>query len=74
MKTRIAFLAGLMLSGILSFAQETELPAYSRDIGFNTTFIFEGIFNSETTSFTLMYKKYVFESKSNRFGIDSPST
>src|SRR5688500_1460394 len=70
MKTRIITLAILMLSGIYTFAQESPLPSYSRDLGFNTAFIFEGIFNSETTPFTLMYKKYVSENKANRFGID----
>lgn len=70
MKTRITTLAILMLSGILGFAQENIQPSYSRDIGFNTTFIFEGIFNSGSTPFTLMYKKYVSENKANRFGMD----
>jgi hypothetical protein len=70
MKTRIITLAILILSCIYSFAQESSLPSYSQDIGFNTAFIFEGIFNSETTPFTLMYKKYVSENKANRFGID----
>lgn len=68
MKTRI--LAILLLSSFISIAQENPSSSYYRDIGFNTAFIFEGIFNAGATPFTIMYKKYVSENKANRFGID----
>ena len=45
-------------------------PTLQRDIGFNTTFILQGILQSDQTPFSLMLKKYVAEDKAVRIGID----
>ena len=51
------------------FAQDVETPpSFQKDIGFNTTFILQGIFNSGQTPFSLMYKKYTAENRAIRFG------
>ena len=56
----------------IAFAQTqsdgTE-KSYKHDIGFNTTFLFNGIFNSSTGPFTLMYKQYRPENKAIRLGL-----
>ena len=51
-------------------AQESSPGSFTRDIGFNTTFILEGLLSAEESPFSVMYKKYVTENKANRFGID----
>ena len=63
-------MALVILVTVPSFAQEVGSPSLARDIGFNTTFIFEGIFNSTVTPFSLFYKKYTSENKANRFGLE----
>lgn len=45
--------------------------SYQNDIGFNTTFALQGVFNSGQTPFSLMYKRYKSENKAWRLGFDS---
>ena len=45
--------------------------SYQNDIGFNTTFVLQGLFNSDQTPFSLMYKKYKAEKKAWRLGVDT---
>lgn len=61
-----------MLCSILSNAQEAEevKQSYQRDIGFNTTFILQGIFQSNQTPFSLMFKQYTSEHQAIRIGVD----
>lgn len=61
-----------MLCISLAFAQE-EKPieeSFRQDIGFNTIFILQGIFQSGNAPFSLMYKKYTSENHAIRFGAD----
>ena len=51
-------------------AQDTPV-SYQNDIGFNTTFALQGVFNSGQTPFSLMYKKYKSENKAWRLGFDT---
>jgi hypothetical protein len=63
----------LLLSCLCSIAWAQEEPAsdaYRHDIGFNTTFILQGIFNSNQTPFSIMYKKVVDNHKATRFGFN----
>lgn len=64
--TLILFLSISFPSG----AQEIPESTFSHDIGFNTSFILEGILSSSTTPFAMMYKKYTAENRANRFGAD----
>ncbi|MEO5600674.1 MAG: hypothetical protein ABIR06_07090 [Cyclobacteriaceae bacterium] len=60
MKTKKTSLMALfILVTVPSFAQEIGSPSLARDIGFNTTFIFEGIFNPTATPFSLFIKIYL---------------
>jgi len=52
------------------FAQDDGSQTYTRDIGFNTTFILQGILQSGQTPFSLMFKKYTAENKAIRIGAD----
>lgn len=53
-------------------AQDATVPeTYKNDIGFNTTFALQGVFTSEQTPFSLMYKNYKAENKAWRLGIDT---
>jgi hypothetical protein len=72
MKTRI-LLSVLILFAIVSHGQEiasVEKPSYTRDFGFNSLFIVNGLFSSQTTPFSVMYKKYKGDNKALRFGLD----
>ena len=52
-------------------AQSTDNESlYSHDVGFNTTFILSGVFNSGTTPFSLMYKKYNKNKNPLRLGVN----
>lgn len=44
---------------------------FTKDIGFNTTFILQGIFAAANTPFSVMYKKYSDEHKALRLGINA---
>jgi hypothetical protein len=60
-----------LLSSLLypAFAQDSDPEEnYKRDVGFNTAFILQGVFNSNSTPFSLMYKKYTSENRALRFG------
>lgn len=70
MKTKNPLVALLLLLTVTSFAQENPESTYSKDIGFNTTFLFQGILNSGETPFSIMFKKYTSENKANRFGLN----
>jgi hypothetical protein len=53
-------------------AQDDQSPAsYKNDIGFNTTFALQGVFDAGQTPFSLMYKRYKAENKAWRFGMDT---
>lgn len=70
MKTkRVTLVSFVILISFSCIAQEGE-PTYTKDVGFNTTFFLQGIFSSESTPFSLMYKKYISANKANRFGVD----
>jgi hypothetical protein len=61
----------LMLSVTFLLAQDAETPpSFQRDIGFNTTFIIQGVLQSNQTPFSLMYKEYTAENKAIRLGMD----
>ena len=58
----------------VSCLQAQDVPAsdtYKNDIGFNTTFALQGVFDSGQTPFSLMYKKYKAENKAWRLGLDT---
>ncbi|HEY8936419.1 MAG TPA: hypothetical protein VIM65_14405 [Cyclobacteriaceae bacterium] len=57
------------------FAQENDpAKSFKHDVGFNTTFLFDGIFNSNSGPFTLMYKTYKSENKAIRLGLTTSFT
>lgn len=58
----------LLTISFLSNAQDDQNP-FSRDIGFNTNFILSGIFESDQTPFSVMYKKYTSQNKATRLGL-----
>lgn len=57
------------LSVLFGRAQDDSGSAFTHDIGFNTRFIFEGVFNSQSTPFAMVYKKYTAENRANRYGL-----
>lgn len=70
MKTTILFSAIILCCTIRLFAQEEVPQTFRRDIGFNTTFILQGILQSGQTPFSLMFKKYTAENRAIRIGAD----
>lgn len=69
MKTKLTFLFALVFS--YSYSQELpDLKAYSKDIGFNTNFLFNGIINSYGSPFDLMLKKQKTSNTALRYGIE----
>jgi hypothetical protein len=60
----------LFLSAYCLHAQDAPVT-YNNDVGFNTTFALQGVFNSNQTPFSLMYKKYVAEKRAWRLGVDT---
>lgn len=60
----------LLFSVCYLHAQDAPV-SYQNDIGFNTTFVFQGIFQSDQTPFSLLYKRYRAEHKAWRFGVDT---
>lgn len=68
MKTKLTIL--LLIVGTYSFSQELpDLKAYSKDIGFNTNFLLNGIINSSGSPFDLMLKKQKTSNQAIRYGI-----
>jgi hypothetical protein len=61
-------LSFLLFISMAAFAQEDQI-SFTRDIGFNTNFIFRGIFETDQTPFSLMYKKYQSDDKAVRLGL-----
>ncbi len=60
----------ILFVSLNAFSQENSQAPLTKDIGFNTTFIFQGILNSGATPFSLMYKKYTSENTANRIGLN----
>ncbi len=72
MKIFYSTLCSIALSTIAFIATAqtaSEEKKYSNDVGFNTTFLLNGVFNSGQTPFTLMYKKYKDNNNPLRFGV-----
>jgi hypothetical protein len=72
MKTKLLVTSLLVSCALCSFAQaqENETKTFKHDIGFNTAFILQGVFNTNSsTPFTLMYKTYQNDKKALRFGV-----
>lgn len=70
MKAKILSSLFLISFSLLVCAQEVNPPDYKRDIGFNTTFLFQGIFQSSSTPFSFLYKRYKSENSVFRIGAD----
>lgn len=73
MKKHIITVLLLCTLAVYVQAQSQEQPAsplYRRDIGFNTNIVFNGIFNSGSTPFTLMYKTYRREHRATRYALN----
>jgi hypothetical protein len=69
---KILFLTFSVLLWVTSVAQQISSPEkYTNDIGFNTTFFLQGVFNSDGTPFSLMYKKYISDNSALRFGLNA---
>jgi len=71
MKTLIAPFFFLFFVSYLQAQDSPVPPTYKNDIGFNTTFALQGVFNSGETPFSLMYKRYKTENKAWRLGMDT---
>ncbi len=72
MKIFYSTLCSIALSTLTFIATAQTSPEekeYSNDVGFNTTFLLEGIINSGQTPFTLMYKKYKDNNNPLRLGV-----
>lgn len=68
---KVALLSILILLNLnFVLAQDEDPQILKRDVGFNTTFIVQGILQSDQTPFSLMFKKYVAENKAIRIGVD----
>ena len=61
----------LLLSSVVYLHAQDAPVSYQNDIGFNSTFIVQGIFTSNQTPFSLMYKRYQADNKAWRLGIDT---
>lgn len=68
MKTKLTILL-LLCSGYLFSQDLPDLKAYSKDIGFNTNFLFNGIFNASGSPFDVMMKKQKTSNTAMRYGI-----
>ncbi|HTJ50156.1 MAG TPA: hypothetical protein VL443_11915 [Cyclobacteriaceae bacterium] len=72
MRKRLLLISLTVSFCTIAFAQtqnDGSEKSYKHDIGFNTTFLFDGIFNSGSGPFTLMYKQYKSENKALRLGL-----
>jgi hypothetical protein len=66
------FIGPFLLLLFVHCLQAQDVPvSYQNDIGFNTTFALQGVFNSNQTPFSLMYKRYKAEKKALRLGMDT---
>jgi hypothetical protein len=63
----LALAMSCVLTSVL--AQENETVQLKHDIGFNTNFVIQNIFDATQTPFDLMYKTYRSENKAIRYGI-----
>src|SRR5688572_26022672 len=70
MKIRLFSLLVFSVTASFTAAQEKEPLSYTQDIGFNTSFIFNGIFQSSSTPFSFMYKQHITENRVKRIGAD----
>jgi len=61
----------LLLFSVGSLYAQDAPVSYKNDIGFNTTFVLQGLINSDQTPFSLMYKRYKAENKAWRLGVDT---
>jgi hypothetical protein len=61
----------LLLRSVHCLHAQDVPVSYQNDIGFNTTFALQGVFNSNQTPFSLMYKSYNGEKKAVRLGFDT---
>ena len=61
----------LAMSCILTsaMAQENESVQLKHDIGFNTNFVIQNLFDATQTPFDLMYKTYRSENRAIRYGV-----
>jgi len=75
MKKRLFIIAVIAMTFTLaSYAQENNAPEnspYRKDLGFNTSFILNGVFQLQSTPFSIMYKMYGAENKALRLGLDA---
>jgi len=69
MKTKLAFLL-LLVSGYCLAQELPDLKAYSKDIGFNTSFLLNGVLNASGSPFDIMLKKQKSSHHANRYGIE----
>jgi hypothetical protein len=65
-------LSSLLMSLSYCFVNAQENPElkFKHDVGFNTSFVLQGIFNSSQTPFSFMYKTYKKQHKATRYGLD----
>ncbi|HEX5168872.1 MAG TPA: hypothetical protein VFW11_06845 [Cyclobacteriaceae bacterium] len=60
----------MSLSYCFVYAQENAELKFKRELGFNTSFILQGIFNSNETPFSFLYKTYKRQQRATRYGLD----
>lgn len=60
----------IMLCTMFTMAQDPDPAKPMRDIGFNTTFLLQGVFQSSQVPFSLMFKKYTADNRALRLGLD----
>lgn len=58
-----------MLTFIANAQTEPEKKKHGNDVGFNTTFLLNGVFNSGQAPFSLMYKNYKDNNNPIRLGV-----
>ena len=69
MKTKLTFL--FLLISSYSIAQDLpDIKAYSKDIGFNTNFLLNGVLSAYGSPFDIMLKKQKTSNHANRFGVE----
>ena len=61
----------LLLLSVHGLHAQDAPVSFQNDIGFNTTFALQGVFNSNQTPFSLIYKRYSAEKKALRLGVDT---
>ena len=71
---KIKILLAILFTCTLSIGlaqQSSTRDTLKNDIGFNTTFILNGILNTEPTPITLMYKRYTKDYQAFRIGLST---